>query len=513
MKSFSSLTRRQKAAFIIAGILIVIAAAVLAWTMLARKSQVVVNTGTVSSVPEPETAAPLAPIGDSRADRVYSTPIYYIDNSTNCLKAIMRDVTVGSDTTLAEVVVDAVMTEPIESDLDTLGESDIQVLSVEVSRGIATVDLSIDARQLDSEHMHMLRAALTNSLIDTGYISYVNVLIDGSEECILQLPAGTMSLFDCDMSAVWQAAVDEDAHINGDEALTRNVTLYFGAQSGEYILPEVHSISISDGDYLGAVLDEIMSGPDDTATCARLMPSGRWYLRETPEIITSSDGSKIAVISFDGAISDYFSKNGISTAMAFGSLVRSICGFVPNVDGVLLDIDGIVVSELYDSQKRLMYTFTDGIMRRSDFDSMVGEIATLYYPTADGTALKKVYTAIPRYDVDNPRALIKMLMQDPDEATLSRTTPEVVTDADVLGIRVENGQVLINLSGAFYQACQGLSSGSARTMVYSIVNTMCSLDGISSVRFYFDGERVDSLASVISMRGSLMFNSGIVQKT
>ena len=73
--------------------------------------------------------------------------------------------------------------------------------------------------------------------------------------------------------------------------------------------------------------------------------------------------------------------------------------------------------------------------------------------------------------------------------------------------------MLINLSGAFYQACQGLSSGSARTMVYSIVNTMCSLDGISSVRFYFDGERVDSLASVISMRGSLMFNSGIVQKT
>lgn len=512
MKPFNSLTRRQKTACIITGLMVVIAAAALAWTMLARKSQVVVNTNAVLTVTEPETAAPLAPIGDSRADRVYSTAIYYLDNATGCLKAVMRDVTVGSDTTLFEVVVDAVMSKPDESRLETPGESDIQVLSVEVSRGIATVDLSIDARQLDSERMHTLRAALTNSLIDTGYISQVNVLIDGSEECILQLPAGTMSFFDCDMNAVWQAAVDEDAHINGGETLTRNVTLYFGALSGEYILPEVHSISVSDGDYLGAVLDEILSGPDDTATCARIMPSSSQYLRETPEIITSSDGCKIAMISFNGAITGYFEKNGISTAMAFGSLVRSICGFVPNVDGVLLDIDGIVVTELYDSQKRLMYTFTDGIMRRGDFDSMVGEIATLYYPTADGTALKKVHTAIPRYDADNPRALVKMLMQNPYDATISRATPEVVTDADVLGIRVENGQVLINLSGAFYQACQGLSAGSARTMVYSIVNTMCSLDGISSVRFYFDGERVDSLASVISMRGSLMFNSGIVQK-
>ena len=37
------------------------------------------------------------------------------------------------------------------------------------------------------------------------------------------------------------------------------------------------------------------------------------------------------------------------------------------------------------------------------------------------------------------------------------------------------------------------------------------MDGISGVRFYFDGERVDSLASTISMRGPLMYNGGIVR--
>ena len=62
-----------------------------------------------------------------------------------------------------------------------------------------------------------------------------------------------------------------------------------------------------------------------------------------------------------------------------------------------------------------------------------------------------------------------------------------MTDADVLGVRVEQDQVLINLSGAFYRACEGMTAQEARLLTYSIVNTMCSLEGIKSVRLYFDG--------------------------
>ena len=314
----------------------------------------------------------------------------------------------------------------------------------------------------------------------------------------------------CNREIKFGTLLDFALQLGADKLATGH---YAGVEerSGEYLLPETHRLSVSGGDYLGAIISELMRGPDDTNDCARLLPSSSQYMREAPEIITSSDGSKIAVISLKGAAGDYFDRNGISTALAFGSMTRSICGFVPNVDGALYDIDGIVVNELYDSQGRLMYTFADGIMRRSDFDSLVGDTATLYYPASDCSAVVPVCVAMPRYDVDNPRALLKLLMQQPLSAGLSRATPDIVTDADTLGVRVENDQVLINLSGAFYQACQGLTSGRARTMVYAIVNTMCQMDGISGVRFYFDGERVESLASTISMRGPLMYNGGIVR--
>ena len=40
---------------------------------------------------------------------------------------------------------------------------------------------------------------------------------------------------------------------------------------------------------------------------------------------------------------------------------------------------------------------------------------------------------------------------------------------------------------------------------------MCELPDIKSVRFYFDGERVDYLAGAICLRGPLMSNVGIVR--
>ena len=68
--------------------------------------------------------------------------------------------------------------------------------------------------------------------------------------------------------------------------------------------------------------------------------------------------------------------------------------------------------------------------------------------------LKPYDIAVSRYDVDNPRALLKLLMEAPEDGGARRAMPQGVTDADVLGVRVDSDQVLINLSGAFYQACQ-----------------------------------------------------------
>lgn len=510
---FASLKRRHKAALIAAAVFALMVLAAVAAMLMRDANQVVMNTGCSAGIPEPDGAVPLAPIGDSRADRVQDVVVYYANSDYTELVATVQQVSAGGDVTLEEAVVRAALAVPNAPGLAALGASDIQLLSLEVAQGVATVDLSIDARRLEPERLHMLRAAIVDSLIELGGIDGVNVLIDDRDEGIIQLPSGTMSWMDTDLEALWHQAREEDARCAqpGGQALERRATLYFGAPGGQHMLPEVRTLDIEGGNYLGEAIEQLLSGPDDARTHTRLLPPGVQYLREAPEIVTSAGGAKVAVVSFTGAASDYLERNGIPTALAFGSLVRTVCGFVPEVEGVICDIDGIMVSELYDASGQLMYTFDDGIMRRGDFDSLVGDMVKVYYPTRDYASLRAVDVAVSRYDVGSPRALLKLLMSAPMGQNLVRAMPDGVTDADVLGVRVERDQVLVNLSGAFYQACAGMRPERARALVYSIVNTMCSLDGIRSVRFYFDGERVDSLASTISMRGPLLSNSGIVQ--
>lgn len=507
MKLFDGLNRRQRTAWLIAGAVVLLAVVAGVALMLRSNRQVVLNADVVGQIPEPEAAVPLAPIGDSRADRVRSVVIYHPDAIGLNLVTDVREVTYGSDLTLEEAVVEAVLDE-LGADAD-----DIQLLSLEVSQRVATVNLSIDARMLDPEQLHSLRAALVNSLLELSDMDYVNVLINDREECIIQLPTGTLNRFGTELDAEWTQAASEQARFDSDESavLERYMTLYFGAAGGEYILPEVRSARIEGDDYLGAVVEQLLRGPDDTLTYSRLMPSDSEYLRRTPAIVVSDDGNRIAVLSFNGKIMEYFERNGISTALAMGALTRSICGFVPEVDGVLCDINGITLTELTDINGEVVYAFDDGIMRRSDFDSLVGEVARVYYPSGEPAVLKPYDIAVSRYDVDNPRALLKLLMEAPEDGGARRAMPQGVTDADVLGVRVDSDQVLINLSGAFYQACQGMSADEARALVYSIVNTMCELPGIKSVRFYFDGERVDYLAGAICLRGPLMSNVGIVR--
>lgn len=508
MKLFKGLNRRQRAAWLIAGAVVLLAVAAGAALMLRGNRQVVLNADVSSGIPEPEAAVPLAPIGDSRADRTRSSVIYHPDASGLNLVADVREVTYGSDLALEEAVVEAVLAEA-----GALETGDIELLSLEVSRRVATVNLSIEARMLDFEQLNALRASIVNSLIELGDVDYVSVLINDREECVIQLPTGALSRFDTDLAAEWAQALSEQARHDSDEGavLERYMTLYFGSPGGDYILPEVRAVRIEDGDYLGAVVDQLLCGPDDALGYTRLMPSGEEYLRKTPTIVVSDDGNRIAVLSFTGAIMEYFERNGISTAQAMGALTRSICGFVPEVDGVLCDINGITLSELTNAAGEVVYAFEDGIMRRSDFDSLVGEVARVYYPSGEPAVLKAYDIAVSRYDVDNPRALLKLLMEAPDDGAARRAMPQGVTDADVLGVRVDSEQVLINLSGAFYQACQGMSADEARALVYSIVNTMCELPGIKSVRFYFDGERVDYLAGTICLRGPLMCNVGMVR--
>ena len=110
----------------------------------------------------------------------------------------------------------------------------------------------------------------------------------------------------------------------------------------------------------------------------------------------------------------------------------------------------------------------------------------------------------------SPRSLLKGLIECADGSALRFPIPDGIQPFDILGVFVSDGVARVNLSGTFYRCCQILNAREERSLVYSMVNTLCQLEGIQGVRFYVEGRAAETLAGGIYLKSVLLPNPGIV---
>ena len=89
--------------------------------------------------------------------------------------------------------------------------------------------------------------------------------------------------------------------------------------------------------------------------------------------------------------------------------------------------------------------------------------------------------------------------------------PPGVTADDIPSVDVYGDTAYVNLSARFKEACAGMTAQSEMLLVYSIVNTITAMDGISKVQFTVDGRQVDKLAGYLCLADPLLRNYGIIK--
>ena len=72
--------------------------------------------------------------------------------------------------------------------------------------------------------------------------------------------------------------------------------------------------------------------------------------------------------------------------------------------------------------------------------------------------------------------------------------------------------LLINLSEHFRSEIQEQGKDAETLICYSIVNTLCRNTGMKRVRFFFEGEQVETVAGTIYWAGEFMYNIGLAEK-
>lgn len=456
-----------------------------------------------------------APQTDGAKDTQIEAVLYCLSEDGEQLKPVLRTVTVKGGESRAEAVLAALLGGPLDGEAywPELGTAKSERL-LEVSGGVATVDLPAHARTLPQETLYAVRMAIANTLTGFSEITYVNVLVGGREEGLdlgATLPVGTLTRQEDLRSAQQYSRLNEQRL--SESGVTLLATLYFPDRDGRMILPEVRSIAfaqVSPIEYLYTLLEELGKGAADHALAAAEIPAPLDYIEEMPEIVRTEDGYAAIEIRLNSAIDGALAACGLTRGVYLAMLTDTLMGFVPGVDGLQVYIGsqqaaGLSAQETPDGEARAFALAT-----RDDFAGYVGAPAVLYAQDENSAddGLVRVQHVLPQAQADDLRERLTALMQLSGEDLFA--LPQGLAPQDVLAVYEGEETIAVNLSGAFADALSKLTAQQERAAVYAMVNTLTEGRAASRVAFFFEGEQVQTLAGGLEMRGAFVRNPGMV---
>lgn len=495
-----------------------------------------VFSGCVGSVQQrPDSSATLppahvpydAPTGETDARRDVTAQLYLPSPDGTHLIAVNRSVRLSPYRLHADALVNALFAyEGEEAQRLPRAENLMLQGPVEVSCGVATVNLAPQALALSHEQLYTVFQSLTNTLCQFDGITGVNLLISGVQpglDVASQTPAGTLhENHTDDLSTLWSRASAQKNATSGTQRLTQDVTLYFPAPAGMGVVSECRTLAFSSPS-LPQMADTLLTAlSEGAATLTDLppYPTLSQHLAADPAVNEMS-GEKVLTLRFHSTLNNALLENGITRSCMVASMVYTMTTYLPGIAGVEIYIGDEKVTSItpegtYQGAGETIL-FENGVMRRNQFSIFLLSRCTLYFADHDGT-LEKVYRAVPYYEARNAAYLLEQLILGPQfydwtEQKHGSVLPEGMTEGDLMGTGYgENGVALINLSPRFLDLCQGMTREEERLMVYSMVNTLTELSGIDEVCFFINGKQPDTFAGSISLPGTFLRNVDLIAR-
>ena len=132
---------------------------------------------------------------------------------------------------------------------------------------------------------------------------------------------------------------------------------------------------------------------------------------------------------------------------------------------------------------------------------------TLYFPNSDGTGVIATDRTVVVKNLETIKAMFKELETPP--TGLEKPLPKGTI---LLGATVgTDGVATLNLSPEFQKNFGGGSTGEQMTM-YSIVNSLTTLENVKSVQFLLDGKKLDGILGNLDTSKPLTRNESLIKK-
>ena len=492
---------------ILTGIAFALVAALLGGCALTNREPEAV---TEIRLPEPTDEPENMILGEKLSASPTEVTLYFAAQDGTGFSAVTRLISRNAGESLPQAAVTTLLDSGAERNM--LSMADTRMLRCEYACGTVTVNLSIDARNVQSpRELLALQTSIGNTLLDIDGVSGVNVLIGDLSESHCQLPLGVQTEPVTSVAAAYaqlQAERDRLSQEEQAEPITRSALLYFPSDTGDWLIPELRSLSVGPEGFVSALFDALRAGPGRQTCATAPIPEGVELLDENPSIQTLSSGERILDLNFASTLVPYMALSGLPVWKLVGSIAMTMCSFLPDLDAVrvMVDSEPISVCERGDT----VMQFPEGRIHRRDFAGCVGSTVNLYLINGEGM-LQPTQRAVSMRSALSPRSLLVELIRSAGEdGQPGFPIPEGIQPVDILGVHTSGGVARVNLSGTFYRCCQVLNAREERSLIYAMVNTLCQLDGVRGVRFYVEGRAAETMAGGIYLRSVLLPNPGIV---
>jgi len=475
-----------------------------------------VTDGKPSVTLPPAEVSFVAPIGDAALEYTDTATLYLPNRDGISLTPVETELSFSLVRPAAESIIRALIAHAGNRDVSALGGSVRLSLyganPVEISRNVATVNLSASALKLEREQLYIVCQAIANTLTELDEIQFVNVLVVDKPvglDIANTLPMGAFKQASFkDLGAVYDQLLSRKANA-GDSAATppfsADVALYFPLQNSDGLVCEARSLSFENQllpDMITSILRELGAGPFDASIASTTLPLLADLLVAPPAVSENADaGGYVISLDFAHNLDDMLDAYGITRNQCTASLCYTLCSFFPNVTGLSLSINGVSVNKSENEGDE-----ENSIYLRSDFAELIYDYCTLYFTDAQTQKLVPTRRPIAYYQRTNPRVLLCELAEGPrPEDSISGLLPVMpegsITDTTILGFALSKGTLLTNFAPSFIKVGQQTEPEQERLLAYAIVNTLCMNENVKTVCFFQSGTQFEGFGGDIYWSG------------
>ncbi len=255
----------------------------------------------------------------------------------------------------------------------------------------------------------------------------------------------------------------------------KSLNVYFKNQTSTNLVYEEVKYSGSQNivDMANFAINKLIEGPEK-ANLLKTLPDG-------VKLLSLAVKDSTANIDFSAQFTSY---SGIDELLARFSVVRTLCD-IPGISKVSITVEGRPLvsdstgNEIGILSKKDVISDSDVLDAGKETTSV-----TLYFSTGDASTLKpEVRKVETQYTTSIERTIVSELIKGPTSPELDSVMPE---GTKILNIETKDGVCYVNLSQDFISKFVG---GTGMLEVYSIVNSLCGLESVTSVQILIDGEK------------------------